>query len=94
MRSPWQLIMWKRKQFNKGQTHFENRLGKGKVGGGGMGRFGGRKGEAAGREEEVMVAVVVVFSAWGVCVCPRLPPLRLVSGAVVKDHCPPQGRLP
>lgn len=27
MRSPWQLIMWKRKQFNKGQTRFENRLG-------------------------------------------------------------------
>lgn len=29
MRSPWQLIMWKRKQFNKGQTRFENRLGRG-----------------------------------------------------------------
>lgn len=28
MRSPWQLIMWKRKQFNKGQTRFENRLGR------------------------------------------------------------------
>ncbi len=29
MRSPWQLIMWKRKQFNKGQARFENRLGGG-----------------------------------------------------------------
>lgn len=39
MRSPWQLIMWKRKQFNKGQTHFENRLGPGR------GRAGGRRAE-------------------------------------------------
>lgn len=49
MRSPWQLIMWKRKQFNKGQTHFENRLGKGKAGGRGSrgAGAGGRRG--AGR---------------------------------------------
>lgn len=49
MRSPWQLIMWKRKQFNKGQTRFENRLGRGGVGckvgrGGGGGIDGGRGG--------------------------------------------------
>lgn len=52
MRSPWQLIMWKRKQFNKGQTHFENRLGKGKGGrdwGGGLGLEGGAGGGRRGR---------------------------------------------
>lgn len=52
MRSPWQLIMWKRKQFNKGQTHFENRLGKGKggggTGGGGLGLEGGGGGSGGG----------------------------------------------
>lgn len=50
MRSPWQLIMWKRKQFNKGQTRFENRLG---VGGGGckVGRAEQRRGRGGGEME-------------------------------------------
>lgn len=71
MRSPWQLIMWKRKQFNKGQTRFENRLGRGvavkrgeeskgerRWGDGGIerGREGGREGGGG-----VFVAVVVAL---------------------------------
>lgn len=82
MRSPWQLIMWKRKQFNKGQTHFENRLGKGKAGGRGSKGGRGLGGGGRGQREEVVVGSRS-----------RLP-LRLVSGAIVKDHCPSQGRLP
>lgn len=67
MRSPWQLIMWKRKQFNKGQTRFENRLG----GGGGckVGRGEESRAEEVGRWRDrgreggggVFVAVVVAL---------------------------------
>lgn len=53
MRSPWQLIMWKRKQFNKGQTRFENRLGRGGSGGSGGGGGGCKVGRAEQRREEV-----------------------------------------
>lgn len=54
MRSPWQLIMWKRKQFNKGQTRFENRLGRGEGGGaceGGVGCKEERRAEKTGGGE-------------------------------------------
>lgn len=46
MRSPWQLIMWKRKQFNKGQARFENRLG------GGGGYIAARGEQMRGGQEE------------------------------------------
>lgn len=56
MRSPWQLIMWKRKQFNKGQTRFENRLGRE---GGSAVKWGE---EEVGRwREGVFVAVVAAL---------------------------------
>lgn len=69
MRSPWQLIMWKRKQFNKGQTRFENRLGRGccKAGRGEESRGERRWGDGGierGRGEGgggVFVAVVVAL---------------------------------
>lgn len=70
MRSPWQLIMWKRKQFNKGQTRFENRLGGGAVkreaderrAGGGAGKTEGGR-ERGGEREGTFVA-----AAWQVLV--------------------------
>lgn len=47
--------MWKRKQFNKGQTHFENRLGKEKAGGRGSKGGCGLGGGGRGQQEEVVV---------------------------------------
>lgn len=68
MRSPWQLIMWKRKQFNKGQTRFENRLGRGVAVKRGEERKAEQRREEVGRWRDrgkggggVFVAVVVAL---------------------------------
>lgn len=76
--------MWKRKQFNKGQTHFENRLGKGKAGGGeGGGGLGAEGGGGSGG----------VFSGGGDMCSLALQLVSAAAAAAVKDRCPPQGRL-
>lgn len=85
MRSPWQLIMWKRKQFNKGQTRFENRLGgvvkreadERRAGGGwGGGQEIQREGKRVGEREWTFVAaawqvLVHVSLVWRICVYPK-----------------------